>query len=160
MGIRFQGGQIFIVFNMDNFFLGVLMLVALVNSVHGKCDGGYWCCGGDYLCGQGEGDCDNDNECLPGLKCDFDGWWGRDYCKAGPNTRNYAWEDWEDLIVQPIPKQKLLIVTMDLAQLTELLVNGMIGLNAQYPVEEVVKQGLEDATIQPLNSEVWNVLES
>ena len=49
----------------------------------GKCDGGYWCCGGDYLCGQGEGDCDNDNECLPGLKCDFDGWWGRDYCKAG-----------------------------------------------------------------------------
>ena len=36
----------------------------------------------------------------------------------------------------------------------------MIGLNAQYPVEEVVKQGLEDATIQPLSSEVWNVLES
>ena len=50
-----------------------------------KCDGGYWCCGGDYLCGQGEGDCDSDGDCLSGLRCDFDGWWGRDYCQAGRN---------------------------------------------------------------------------
>ena len=102
---------------MNQYLLVCMIVVAVVNQVHGKfavdfllyqnnvlengsililidvfshlkrnlgkCDGGYWCCGGDYLCGQGEGDCDNDGECLPGLKCDFDGWWGRDYCTAG-----------------------------------------------------------------------------
>ena len=34
-------------------------------------------------CGQGEGDCDRDSDCLEGLVCDFDWWWGDDYCKAG-----------------------------------------------------------------------------
>ena len=34
-------------------------------------------------CGQGEGDCDNDGECLDGLWCEFDWWWGDDYCRAG-----------------------------------------------------------------------------
>ena len=34
-------------------------------------------------CGQGEGDCDNDGECLDGLFCEFDGWWGDDFCRAG-----------------------------------------------------------------------------
>ena len=34
-------------------------------------------------CGQGEGDCDRDSDCLDGLVCDFDWWWGDDYCKAG-----------------------------------------------------------------------------
>ena len=35
------------------------------------------------FCGQGEGDCDNDGECLDGLFCEFDGWWGDDFCRAG-----------------------------------------------------------------------------
>ena len=38
-------------------------------------------CKGD--CGQGEGDCDWDDDCLPGLKCKYDWWWGEDYCVAG-----------------------------------------------------------------------------
>ena len=38
-------------------------------------------CKGD--CKQGEGDCDWDDDCLPGLKCKFDWWWGEDYCVAG-----------------------------------------------------------------------------
>ena len=45
------------------------------------CDGGNDCCKGQ--CGQGEGDCDYHSDCLPGLICDFDGWWGDDWCKAG-----------------------------------------------------------------------------
>jgi hypothetical protein len=47
----------------------------------GKCSGDKWCCKGQ--CEQGEGDCDNHSDCLPGLKCDFDGWFGTDFCKAG-----------------------------------------------------------------------------
>ena len=34
-------------------------------------------------CGQGEGDCDHDWDCLPGLICDYDWWFDKDYCKAG-----------------------------------------------------------------------------
>ena len=34
-------------------------------------------------CGQGEGDCDKDRDCLPGLICDYDWWFNKDYCKAG-----------------------------------------------------------------------------
>jgi len=47
-------------------------------------------------CGQGEGDCDRDSDCLEGLVCDFDWWWGDDYCKAGPNTVDYSWGPWGD----------------------------------------------------------------
>ena len=39
-----------------------------------KCDGS---------CGQGEGDCDWNSDCLPGLICEWDWWWGTDYCEAG-----------------------------------------------------------------------------
>ena len=34
-------------------------------------------------CGQGEGDCDSDSDCLPGLVCYDDWWWKDDYCEAG-----------------------------------------------------------------------------
>ena len=37
----------------------------------------------DGSCGQGEGDCDWDSDCLPGLVCDFDWFWGEDFCVAG-----------------------------------------------------------------------------
>ena len=34
--------------------------------------GGYDCCSASYKCGEGEGDCDNDNECLGNLLCGTD----------------------------------------------------------------------------------------
>ena len=37
----------------------------------------------DGTCGQGEGDCDRNSDCLPGLICKFDWWWGEDFCEAG-----------------------------------------------------------------------------
>ena len=37
----------------------------------------------DGSCGQGEGDCDSDSDCLPGLVCYDDWWWKDDYCEAG-----------------------------------------------------------------------------
>ena len=47
----------------------------------GKCDGSNGCCQGQ--CGQAEGDCDWDSDCLPGLICESGGWLATDYCKAG-----------------------------------------------------------------------------
>ena len=44
-----------------------------------KCDGS---------CGQGEGDCDWNSDCLPGLICDWDWWWGTDYCEPGKTLQN------------------------------------------------------------------------
>ena len=41
---------------------------------HRECDG---------TCRQGEGDCDRDEDCLPGLVCNFDWWFGTDTCQAG-----------------------------------------------------------------------------
>ena len=41
-------------------------------------------------CGQGEGDCDNNEECQDGLWCEFDYWWGDDYCRAG-KMKNWNW---------------------------------------------------------------------
>jgi len=48
----------------------------------------------DGSCGQGEGDCDWSSDCLEGLVCDFDWFWGEDFCVAGPDTKNFEWEDW------------------------------------------------------------------
>ena len=40
------------------------------------CFGGDSCCGSNgYQCGEGEGDCDYDSDCKPGLVC------GKDNCK-------------------------------------------------------------------------------
>ena len=52
-----------------------------LQNISGKCTGEKWCCQG--LCGQGEGDCDEDSNCLDGLVCDYDGWFGTDFCRAG-----------------------------------------------------------------------------
>ena len=72
---------------------------------HRECDG---------TCQQGEGDCDRDEDCLPGLVCNFDWWFGTDTCQAGkmhtihinipyefmilegPTTKNYSWGDWSE----------------------------------------------------------------
>ena len=45
-------------------------------------------CNGD--CGQGEGDCDWDSDCLPGLKCKFDWWVGEDWCIPGKCLCTFA----------------------------------------------------------------------
>ena len=37
-------------------------------KLSGTCYGGNTCCD-DGICGEGEGDCDSDNDCLPGLIC-------------------------------------------------------------------------------------------
>ena len=37
-----------------------------------KCTGGDDCCSQDNKCGLGEGDCDHDSDCLPGLRCGLD----------------------------------------------------------------------------------------
>jgi len=75
------------------FSILTIFLLALSCNVYARhCDG---------TCGQGEGDCDRDSDCLPGLKCDFDWWWGDDFCEAGPDTVNFewaAWGNWSDCV--------------------------------------------------------------
>ena len=34
-----------------------------------NCDGGDSCCTPDNKCGEGEGDCDSNDDCFPGLYC-------------------------------------------------------------------------------------------
>merc|ERR1712140_72645 len=80
-------------FTMIKLTLFAILLLA-TQDVYGRCNGDKWCCKGQ--CGQGEGDCDKDSNCLPGLKCDFDGWFGTDYCVAGPDTKNFDWSEWSD----------------------------------------------------------------
>ena len=65
------------------------MCVCVCVCVTARCDGGDDCCIGQ--CGQGEGDCDRDSDCLPGLWCEFDGFpgFGDDWCRAG-NVFSYA----------------------------------------------------------------------
>merc|ERR1712002_1094221 len=82
-----------LVCTMMKFTLLVVLLLG-IQDVYGRCTGDKWCCKGQ--CGQGEGDCDEDSNCLPGLKCDFDGWFGTDYCVAGPDTKNFDWSEWSD----------------------------------------------------------------
>jgi len=67
-------------------FLSVFVLFFIASKASAnKCDGS---------CGQGEGDCDWNSDCLPGLICDWDWWWGTDYCEPGPDTVNFAWGPW------------------------------------------------------------------
>ena len=60
----------------------------------GTCNGGDSCCGANgYKCGEGEGDCDSDNDCQPGLichqqlnNCKGDGFDSTDDCCTKPTT--------------------------------------------------------------------------
>ena len=56
------------------------------------CNGGDDCCNENNKCGVQEGDCDNDSDCLDGLKC------GSDNCeiKTGLN-----WDDADDCCYAP-----------------------------------------------------------
>merc|ERR1719412_380905 len=62
-----------------------ILLFCITANVYADCDGS---------CGQGEGDCDWNSDCLPGLICEWDWWWGTDYCEAGPDTKNFEWGPW------------------------------------------------------------------
>merc|ERR1712141_766717 len=77
--------QILYKFRMFSFYLLALLLLSVHDVFGSQCRGN---------CGQGEGDCDNNEECQDGLWCEFDYWWGDDYCRAGPETVNYAWSAW------------------------------------------------------------------
>ena len=47
-------------------------------DVKADCLGGDSCCTGSSLCGEGEGDCDEDRDCAGDLVC------GTDNCSRGP----------------------------------------------------------------------------
>jgi len=72
---------------MRSLKLLALLLLAAHDVYGSECNG---------FCGQGEGDCDSNSECLDGLVCEFDGWWGTDYCRAGPDTVDFSWSEWGD----------------------------------------------------------------
>ena len=52
------------------------------------CDGGDSCCSSDNMCGDGEGDCDHDGDCLSGVcgtdNCVGEGFDSTDDCCIGP----------------------------------------------------------------------------
>ena len=60
----------------------------------------------DGSCGQGEGDCDWDSDCLPGLVCNWDWWWGTDHCEAGDiNTKQihqYTIKCWHFITIMSV----------------------------------------------------------
>ena len=69
-------------------FMTLLALVVLSVQLayakeRGECgaNGSSDCCDGQ--CEIGEGDCDWNSDCLDGLKCDYDWFWGQDHCIAG-----------------------------------------------------------------------------
>merc|ERR1712061_145242 len=63
--------QILYISRMFSFYLLALLLLSVHDVFGSQCRGN---------CGQGEGDCDNNEECQDGLWCEFDYWWGDDYC--------------------------------------------------------------------------------
>lgn len=69
---------------MSRFILSLFFVLFLALSTEAKE------CNGD--CGQGEGDCEHDNDCIAGLVCMK----GEDKCIAGPNTVNYSWKGWRE----------------------------------------------------------------
>ena len=64
-------------------FISMGIVEGLWNTIMKECRG---------QCKQGEGDCDKDRDCFPGLICDYDSWFAKDYCKAGKFsfTSSYA----------------------------------------------------------------------
>ena len=65
---------------------GSITFEQLESGAHsgGKCKGptaSFSCCREDNKCGEGEGDCDLDKDCLEGLKC------GKDNCKISAGFR-------------------------------------------------------------------------
>ena len=60
-----------------------------------SCTGGDSCCTKYNKCGEQEGDCDRDSDCLDGLKC------GYNYCAERFNKRGGQWDSTDDCCYQP-----------------------------------------------------------
>ena len=56
------------------------------------CYGDDDCCTINSQCGEDEGDCDDDADCKPGLKC------GIDNCS---NKNGYQWDEYDDCCYTP-----------------------------------------------------------
>ena len=67
-------------------------------DVKAGCTGGDSCCTNDNKCGEAEGDCDSDSDCLDGLKC------GYDNCQ--PAWTGMEWDETDDCCYDPT-KSKL-----------------------------------------------------
>ena len=57
-----------------------------VKNLESGCRGGDTCCRSWKRCAIGEGDCDSDSECQPGLRC------GKDNCRSWPGN----WDSEDD----------------------------------------------------------------
>ena len=58
------------------------------------CAGGDSCCTSGRKCYEGEGDCDTDDDCMPGLRCGQD----KNYCRV--NT-GHSWDTGDDCCYRP-----------------------------------------------------------
>ena len=59
-------------------------------SIHFEgCRGGDECCSEGQKCYEGEGDCDTDDECMPGLRCGYN----KNYCRI---QTGHEWESGDD----------------------------------------------------------------
>ena len=56
------------------------------------CAGDDDCCSQGRKCNEGEGDCDGDNNCMPGLRC------GTENCRI---KSGYYWDDEDDCCYRP-----------------------------------------------------------
>ena len=59
------------------------------------CVGGDSCCNADNRCDVGEGDCDEDSDCLDGLKC------GSNNCAGNRWYFSEEWDGYDDCCYKP-----------------------------------------------------------
>ena len=66
-------------------------MLKIISFLIAKCTGGDDCCTQDNPCGLGEGDCDHDSDCKPGLYCGLD------------NCGGSGWEYFDDCCEIDLP---------------------------------------------------------
>merc|ERR1711939_214497 len=75
------------------FVMTIGLAMARPDSPPVYCDGGDTCCTYDFPCGDGEGDCDTDDDCIGDLRC------GTDNCDRG----RFPFDSTDDCCYPPIP---------------------------------------------------------